>query len=323
MDKKIKFSVTVPAYKAMYLDECIQSVLAQTYTVFELIIVNDNSPQDLDNIVTKYNDNRIKYYKNAKGFGAECVVGNWNKCLEYATGDFLICMGDDDRLLPNCLEEYVSLINEYPSLDVYHTRTQIIDSDSNIIDLQEARPLFESAYSILFHRLKMLRIQFIGDFLFRVSRLREIGGFYDLPYACSSDDITVLICASKKGIANTFIPGFQYRDNGQTISKTQNLRVAVLSYEKACIWYYDYLSEETTDLIDEQYRRILKTKILDKYRFDKISFHIIKDMAQGGIASLIYWNKHRSDYRIARKEMIKISIDALLLKIKNVIKHIF
>lgn len=88
MSTDIKFSVTVPAYKAQFLAECIDSILAQTYKNFELIIVNDASPQDLDSIVSKYDDPRIRYYKNKVGFGAEHVVGNWNKCLEYATGDY-------------------------------------------------------------------------------------------------------------------------------------------------------------------------------------------------------------------------------------------
>ena len=92
MSTNIKFSVTVPAYKAQFLAECIDSILAQTYKNFELIIVNDASPQDLDSIVSKYDDQRIRYYKNKVGFGAEHVVGNWNKCLEYATGDYVIVL---------------------------------------------------------------------------------------------------------------------------------------------------------------------------------------------------------------------------------------
>lgn len=61
MNEDIKFSVTVPAYKPQYLVECIDSILAQTYKNFELIIVNDASPQDLDSIVSKYDDPRIRY----------------------------------------------------------------------------------------------------------------------------------------------------------------------------------------------------------------------------------------------------------------------
>jgi glycosyltransferase involved in cell wall biosynthesis len=63
MTTNIKFSVTVPAYKAQFLAECIDSILAQTYKNFELIIVNDASPQDLDSIVSKYDDPRIRYYR--------------------------------------------------------------------------------------------------------------------------------------------------------------------------------------------------------------------------------------------------------------------
>lgn len=322
MKNHIKFSVTVPAYKAKYLEECIRSVLAQTYKEFELIIVNDNSPQDLDSIVRNIHDNRIQYYKNEKGFGAEHVVGNWNKCLEYASGDFLICMGDDDKLLPNCLEDYVTIINKYPSLDIYHSRTQIIDSDSDIIDLQEARPEFESAYSMLFHRLKKLRVQYIGDFLFRTSRLREIGGFYNLPYACCSDDISALICVANKGIANTLMPGFQYRDNNQTISRTQNLQGAIFSYDKAFKWYKDFLTVEPTDRLDKQYRRILQTKMLDRFRFDRISYLIVKDIAQGGIASFFYWKKNHIDFGFSKKDFIRISSKAVLLRLKRIFKKV-
>jgi glycosyltransferase involved in cell wall biosynthesis len=72
----IKFSVTVPAYKAQFLSECIDSILAQSCKNFELIIVNDAWPQNLDSIASKYDDPRIRYYKKKVGFGAEHVVGN-------------------------------------------------------------------------------------------------------------------------------------------------------------------------------------------------------------------------------------------------------
>ena len=47
----MKFSITIPAYKAQFLRECIVSILSQTFVDFELIIVDDNSPQNLDEIV--------------------------------------------------------------------------------------------------------------------------------------------------------------------------------------------------------------------------------------------------------------------------------
>ena len=128
----MKYSITIPTYKATFLKECIESALAQTYSNFELVIVNDASPEDIDVIVKAFNDPRIRYYKNEKNCGALNVVDNWNKCLEYAKGEFTICMGDDDMLYPNCLEEYNKLIACYPQLDIYHGRTVLINEKSEI-----------------------------------------------------------------------------------------------------------------------------------------------------------------------------------------------
>ena len=78
MKERIKFSVTIPAYKDRYLKETIDSVLAQTYQNYEIVIVNDASPYDLDSIVQQYTDQRIRYFKNEKNCGAKNVVDNWN-----------------------------------------------------------------------------------------------------------------------------------------------------------------------------------------------------------------------------------------------------
>ena len=66
MENNVIFSVTIPAYKDRYLKETIDSILAQTYQNYEIIIVNDASPYDLDSIVSQYDDPRIRYFKNEK-----------------------------------------------------------------------------------------------------------------------------------------------------------------------------------------------------------------------------------------------------------------
>jgi DNA-binding CsgD family transcriptional regulator len=104
------------------------------------VIVNDASPYDLDSIVNQYTDPRIRYFKNENNCGAKNVVDNWNICLGYATGEYLICMGDDDKLTPRCLQDYVDLIEKYPELDLYHARSEIIDDDSNLVCILEERP---------------------------------------------------------------------------------------------------------------------------------------------------------------------------------------
>lgn len=143
----MRFSITIPAYKKSYLSEAIESCLAQSYRDFELIIVDDASPEDLASVVNSFTDSRIRYYRNEKNYGAVNVVDNWNRCLEYAQGDYIICMVDDDKLLPCCLDEYSRLIEKYPGLGVYHAWTEIIDENGDFNNITAARCEYESVYS--------------------------------------------------------------------------------------------------------------------------------------------------------------------------------
>ena len=249
VSKKIKFSIVIPAYKSIFLKECIDSILEQSYTNFELIIVDDDSPQHLYSIVSMYDDPRIKYYKNETNYGAVDVVKNWNKCVDYASGDYLICMGDDDKLLPNCLSEYLNLIEKYPNYGVYHAWTEFINSESVVIGIQEPRPIHESVYSLIWFRWSG-RKQFIGDFLFDLKLLKGNGGFYYIPLAWASDDISSYIAAKNTGIVNSQIPLFQYRFNDYTISNTENSSIKIKSIDEEKKWMQNFLLKEPDDKID-------------------------------------------------------------------------
>ena len=258
----MRFSILIPAYKQKYLQECIQSIINQTYKDFEIIIVNDASPENIDIIVKSFNDFRIKYYVNENNCGAINVVDNWNICLKYAIGEYVICMGDDDKLLPNCLEEYNKLIKQFPNLDIYHGWTEIINENSQVIALQEARPLYENVYSMIWHRWNG-RIQFIGDFLFKTSSLRKYGGFYKLPLAWASDDITSFIVANNYGIANSQVPIFQYRRNAQTISNTGNAQIKLEAINLEESWYDNFFkTNNPTDNISNIYKQMLNNDFI-------------------------------------------------------------
>lgn len=214
----MRFSILIPAFKSRFLKECVDSILAQTYNDFEVIIVDDASPEDLYSVVKLYGDARIHYHRNEVGFGASNVVGNWNRCLEYAQGDYIICMGDDDMLTPNALEEYDKLIGKYPGLGVYHGLTELIDEKGELVAMQESRPEFESVFSLIWHRWTTRCHQYIGDWCFDAEKLCRNGGFYYLPLAWGSDDISAVMAARESGVANTNALCFLYRKNCQTIS---------------------------------------------------------------------------------------------------------
>ncbi len=323
MKTDILFSVVVPTYKSFFLKECIDSILLQSYTNFELIIVNDASPENIDEIVSSYSDERIKYYVNEKNCGAVDVVDNWNKCLEYSSGNYIICMGDDDKLLPNCLSEYAELIRKHPNLGVYHAWTEIIDEKSAFYELQSPRPEWESCMSLLWNRWNWRNRQYIGDFCFSVPVLKEIGGFIKFPLAWASDDITAVKCAQFGGVANTQTLCFQYRQNRYTISSVgkTDCKLEAVNLEKK--WYVSflkdygkYIEDSVPDNFLDTEKKILKLVQggLEQRFLYKQKMELIKDMTVC-LWNVFFWARNFEKYNITKKTLLVSFFYAIIKRV--------
>lgn len=98
-------SIIMPSYNtAKFIEETIDSVLAQTYTNWELIIVDDCSTDDTDAVVAKYQDSRIQYLKNGKNSGAAV---SRNRALREAKGRWIAFLDSDDLWAPDKLEKQI------------------------------------------------------------------------------------------------------------------------------------------------------------------------------------------------------------------------
>ena len=107
-------SVLMTAYnREKYIEEAIKSVLASTYTNFELIIVDDGSKDNTVEIAKAYavKDARIKVYLNEQNLGD---YPNRNKAASYATGKYLKYVDADDMIYPRGLEILVEMMEEFP-----------------------------------------------------------------------------------------------------------------------------------------------------------------------------------------------------------------
>lgn len=101
-------SVCIPCYRgAAHLAAAIESVLAQTFTDFELIVVDDNSPDNTVELMQQFTDPRIRFLVNPANLGPD---GNWNRCLELARGRYFKLLPQDDLLAPTCLAEQVAVL---------------------------------------------------------------------------------------------------------------------------------------------------------------------------------------------------------------------
>lgn len=119
-------SIIMPSYNtALYIKEAIQSVLNQTYENWELIIVDDCSTDNTDEVLSTIKDDRIHYLKNEKNSGAAL---SRNKALREARGQWIAYLDSDDLWMPEKLEKQVAFM-EKNGYEFSYTNYEEIDMD--------------------------------------------------------------------------------------------------------------------------------------------------------------------------------------------------
>lgn len=102
-------SVCIPTYNGSeYLRACLDSVMAQTLADFEVLVVDDTSSDNSVAIAEEYAaaDPRVRVVKNERNLG---LVGNWNRCIELACGEWIKFVFQDDLIEPDCLEKMLAV----------------------------------------------------------------------------------------------------------------------------------------------------------------------------------------------------------------------
>jgi len=131
MNKNPRVSVLMPVYNGeRYLREAVESILDQTFTDFEFVIVDDGSTDNTWQILQSYaaNEPRIVLVRNETNVG---VARSLNKGLELARGEYVARMDADDVSLPGRLTAQVAFLDEHPEVGVLGCAVQVIDGCGN------------------------------------------------------------------------------------------------------------------------------------------------------------------------------------------------
>lgn len=132
-----KFSIVIPTYKRLEtLKEAVNSALLQTYNrLLDVVIVEDNPESDtpIERYVMSLEDNKIRYYKNSQNLG---LVGNFNRAVSLAAGEYVVLLHDDDFLFPDYLERMERVVRKYKNADIICPRPVKWHEDKG-----EARPV--------------------------------------------------------------------------------------------------------------------------------------------------------------------------------------
>ena len=147
-------SIIMPSWNTQkYIADSIRCVLNQTYTHWELIIVDDCSTDNTDDVVAPFlNDKRIKYLHNDENCGAALTR---NKALREAQGEWIAFLDSDDLWMPEKLEKQIAFMNEHGYVLSY-TEYEKIDEDGKPLNIYVSGP-------DVVNKRKMYRYDYIGQ----------------------------------------------------------------------------------------------------------------------------------------------------------------
>lgn len=130
-------SIIMPSWNTgRFIGESIQSVLNQTYKNWELIIVDDCSTDNTDEIVASFDDERIRYFRNDKNSGAALTR---NKAMREARGEWIAFLDSDDLWAPEKLEKQLSFMKEN-GYTFSFTEYEKIDEESKPLNIYVSGP---------------------------------------------------------------------------------------------------------------------------------------------------------------------------------------
>lgn len=166
-----KVSVLMSVFNGeKYLRQAMESILSQTWSDFEFIIVNDASTDDSSKIIQSYNDNRIRVISNPVNIG---LTKSLNIGIRHAQGEYIARQDADDISLPNRLKAQLRHFQHYPETALLGTSAYCIDGDGKIFC--EATAL-ANPRGRLFERNRFTH----GSTMFKTEIVRHLGGYNEL-----------------------------------------------------------------------------------------------------------------------------------------------
>jgi glycosyltransferase involved in cell wall biosynthesis len=143
--------------RARFLGEAIDAALAQTFTDFELLVLDNASTDGTSQLVQRYHDPRMRYVRHPENIGA---IANGNAAFALARGTYLLITHDDDRMKPDLLARQVAVLDAHPEILLVSTNAECIN--------EQGRPTgrtFALPADVTYARLDFIRAYARGEML--------------------------------------------------------------------------------------------------------------------------------------------------------------
>lgn len=188
-------AIIIPFYKKKYFKKTLESLVNQSDKNFYVYIGNDNSPEDIEDLLTEYTDKlNFNYKKFDQNLGANNLTLQWDRCIALSDKEeWIMVLGDDDVLDQKVVEKFYDHISkvETAQLKVIRFASQLIDEEENKTSTVYFNPIFEKAATSYIRTLKGKGRSTLSEHVFSRSAYEQ-HGFKHFPVAFGSDNVAWL-----------------------------------------------------------------------------------------------------------------------------------
>ncbi|HEY4324708.1 MAG TPA: glycosyltransferase [Mucilaginibacter sp.] len=270
-------TVLMPVYNAeRFLESAIDSILNQTFTDFDFLIIDDGSTDNSINIIRSYTDKRIRFYQNEENLGISATL---NKGIQLATTELIARMDSDDVSYPERLQKQYDFIMANPDGALYSCWVKVIGQENQFIRQDN----FNSDY--YYYNLTFICWIYHPTIIFRKKDVQEVGMYTEL----FAEDFELFWQLSRKyKIYNLSEVLLDYRVTDQSLHQVLKKKEYADAQKKQLLRNFRYyggekysIPENFIDCLQHNFEPLLKEQSVGKVI---ACLHELKFLTQGILA---------------------------------------
>jgi glycosyltransferase involved in cell wall biosynthesis len=221
-------TIAIPTFnRASWLKECVLSALAQSYPNFEILVSDNASTDETEEVLKEFDDRRLRVVRQESNIGP---LRNWNACLAEARGEYIVLVPDDDRIAPQMLERCIAPVRREPEIPIVITLSDIfvvaLARTSPAVRNRQLETSILNGTDILEEFLEGRIAPQMCSIMVRTEALRARGGFpVDLPYGSDIAAWAPLLFVGRAGFVNESCATFCDHDASQTAKLPIDVRL--------------------------------------------------------------------------------------------------
>lgn len=299
-------SIGIPTFnRSKQLSIALKNIIDQDYKNLEIIVSDNNSSDDTKLIVSKFDDERIKYHKNEKNIG---MHGNFNKCIEIATGKFFLLLSDDDVPSKYLVSSLIKRIQFDNDIKFAYSKVTFFEDEKPLNRYSQIGPKIETGFEFIKANLYGDRAAFPSASIFRLEEVKAFGGYPQIGNATDFGLILLLCLKNNSLVSFVDEPLLNYHLHKENLSLKENH----IDGLDALIEWIKIVLKDHQNLMKLAMKKY-QNDLLSTYRFHK---------AKGNIKLMykinIIYNK--SFISIKNKILFYLLTNSLVIKIYNIYK---